>query len=146
LLSVLADARQHASGTVSGGGPPPHFNNFGDNLIFTLDPTGTAPWRPDSYTRAFNRICWRTCPRCRYERRGTTCADCAGQRLVKRFDVTIQELRHFTVTQALAAGIDVVTTAGRLGHGADVGLRKYAAFVPVRDREAAEALGAMVHR
>jgi hypothetical protein len=30
----LADARHHASGTVSGGGPPPHFNNQGDNLIF----------------------------------------------------------------------------------------------------------------
>ena len=34
LLSVLADGQHHASGTVSGGGPPPHFNNPGDNLNF----------------------------------------------------------------------------------------------------------------
>jgi hypothetical protein len=65
---------------------------------------------------------------------------------MKQFDVTLQELRHFTVTQALAAGIDIVTTSGRVGHGADVGLRKYAAFVAVRDREAAEALGALIRR
>src|SRR5581483_3504555 len=29
---VLADARHPASGKVSGGGPPPHFNKTGDNL------------------------------------------------------------------------------------------------------------------
>jgi hypothetical protein len=35
-----------------------------------------------------------------------------------------------TVTHALAAGIDIVTTYGGVGHGVDVGLRKYA-VVPV---------------
>jgi integrase len=118
----------------------------GDGYVLTLDPTGTEPWRPDSYTQAFNRICWETCPSCRGKRRGTPCEDCGGKRLVKRFDVSVQELRHFTVTQALAAGIDIVTTSGRVGHGADVGLRKYAAFVPVRDQEAAEALGNLIKR
>ncbi|HVA75513.1 MAG TPA: tyrosine-type recombinase/integrase [Acidimicrobiales bacterium] len=117
-----------------------------DGYVFTLDPTGTAPWRPDSYTQAFNRICWQTCPDCRGKRRGAACDTCGGKRLTKRFDVSLQELRHFTVTQALAAGIDIVTTSGRVGHGADVGLRKYAAFVPVRDQEAAEVLGALVRR
>jgi hypothetical protein len=29
---VLVDARHPASGTVSGGGPPPHFNKPRDNL------------------------------------------------------------------------------------------------------------------
>jgi integrase len=114
--------------------------------VFTLDPTGATLWRPDSYTQAFNRIRRQTCPDCRAKRRGTACESCGGQRLIRRFDVTLQELRHFTVTQALAAGIDIVTTSGRMGHGADVGLRKYAAFVPVRDKEAAEILGALVRR
>ena len=117
-----------------------------DGYVFTLDPTGSKPWRPDSYSQAFSRLCLHTCPDCRGKRRGTGCDTCGGQRLVKRFDVTLQELRHFTVTQALAAGIDIVTTSGRLGHGADVGLRKYAAFVAVRDREAADALGALIRR
>jgi integrase len=117
-----------------------------DGYVFTLDPAGTSYWRPDSYTQAFNRICLQTCPNCRAKRRGIGCDTCGGQRTTKRFDVTLQELRHFTVTQALAAGIDIVTTSGRVGHGADVGLRKYAAFVPVRDREAAEALGALIRR
>jgi integrase len=117
-----------------------------DGYVFTLDPTGSRYWRPDSYTQAFNRLCLRTCPDCRYRRRGNACETCGGRRAMNRFDVTLQELRHFTVTQALAAGIDIVTTSGRVGHGADVGLRKYAAFVPVRDREAAEALGALIRR
>lgn len=117
-----------------------------DGYVFTLDPTGSVPWRPDSYTQAFNRICWQTCPDCRGKRRGAVCDTCGGKRLTKQFDVSLQELRHFTVTQALAAGIDIVTTSGRVGHGADVGLRKYAAFVPVRDQEAAEVLGALVRR
>jgi integrase len=115
-----------------------------DGYVFTLDPTGAALWKPDSYTQAFNRICWQTCPDCRAKRRGAPCDTCAGKRITKRFDVTLQELRHFTVTQALAAGIDIVTTSGRVGHSPDVGLRKYAAFVPVRDQEAAETLGALV--
>ncbi len=115
-----------------------------DGYVFTLDPSGATLWKPDSYTQAFNRICWQTCPDCRAKRRGTRCDTCGGKRLTKRFHVTVQELRHFTVTQALAAGIDIVTTSGRVGHGADVGLRKYAAFVPGRDQQAAEALGAIV--
>jgi integrase len=115
-----------------------------DGYVFTLDPSGAKPWRPDSYTQAFKRICWQTCPDCYGQRRGTPCDTCDGKRLTKRFDVSLQELRHFTVTQALAAGIDIVTTSGRVGHGPDVGLRKYAAFVPVRDQEAAEVLGALV--
>ena len=117
-----------------------------DGYVFTLDPAGKGYWRPDSYTQAFNRLRIETCPDCRAKRRGTSCVTCGGKRLTERFDVTLQELRHFTVTQALAAGIDIVTTSGRVGHGADVGLRKYAAFVPVRDREAAEALGALIRR
>ncbi|MGH3282619.1 MAG: tyrosine-type recombinase/integrase [Trebonia sp.] len=112
-----------------------------DGYVFTLDPTGAKPWRPDSYTQAFNRICWQTCPDCRGKRRGAVCDTCGGKRLTKRFDVSLQELRHFIVTQASAAGIDIVTTSGRVGHGSDVGLRKCAGSVPVRDQEAAEALG-----
>ena len=132
----LMDTAAHAAGVVLRT----------DGYIFTLDPSGAEPWRPDSYTQAFNRIQQQTCPDCRGKGLGTACPTCDGKRITKRFDVTVQELRHFTVTQALAAGIDIVTTSGRVGHGADVGLRKYAAFVPVRDQEAAETLGSLIRR
>ena len=41
----------------------------------------------------------------------------------KRFDLTLQEVWKFTITQAPAAGIDVLATSERLGHGPDIGLR-----------------------
>jgi integrase len=141
-IKVLQEHQATMQAAASDAGVTPR----ADGYVFTLDPTGAAPWRPDSYTQAFNRICWQTCPDCQGKRRGASCDTCGGQRLTKRFDASVQELRHFTVTEALAAGFDIVTTSGRVGHGADVGLRKYAAFVPVRDQEAAEALGSLIGR
>jgi integrase len=51
-------------------------------------------------------------------------------------------LRHFSATTAIAAGMDVRTVAGRLGHaGPSVTLRVYAHALEQRDRELAGLLG-----
>jgi integrase len=52
------------------------------------------------------------------------------------------ELRHFSVTTLLAAGIDVRTVAERHGHAqATMTLNRYAHALPERDRAAAAVLG-----
>jgi integrase len=92
-----------------------------DPYVFTVDPTGATPWRPDSLGQAFGRA-------------------------VKRsgHDITFHSLRHFAATTLIGAGVDVRTVAGRLGHAdASTTLKVYSAFVKDRDRQAAELLGAV---
>ncbi|MCW2569555.1 MAG: integrase [Mycobacterium sp.] len=52
------------------------------------------------------------------------------------------ELRHYSSTELLAAGVDRRTVAGRLGHGGGgaTPLRVYAAWVPESDKRAAAAI------
>ncbi len=56
----------------------------------------------------------------------------------------LHALRHYSATELLAAGVDIRTVAGRLGHGGGgaTTLRVYAAWVAASDRKAAEILGA----
>jgi integrase len=55
------------------------------------------------------------------------------------------DLRHFAATQAIAAGIDVRTVAGRLGHAdPSITLRVYSHVLAERDRAAAALLGGLV--
>jgi integrase len=53
-------------------------------------------------------------------------------------------LRHYSATELIAAGVDVRTVAGRLGHagGGSTTLRTYTAFVLEADQRAATALAA----
>ena len=69
------------------------------------------------------------------------------ERLAKRLGVGghLRELRHFAATTAIAAGTDVRTVAGRLGHAdPSVTLRVYAHVLEARDRELAGVLGSAV--
>ena len=65
-------------------------------------------------------------------------------RLAKRlgFDTHLHSLRHYSATELIAAGVDVRTVAGRLGHsgGGSTTLRTYSAFVLEADQRAAKAL------
>jgi integrase len=65
-------------------------------------------------------------------------------RLAKRVGVvtTIHKLRHYSATELIAAGVDVRTVAGRLGHGGGgtTTLRVYAAWVSEADQRAATGL------
>ena len=67
-------------------------------------------------------------------------------RLARRehIDTHLHCLRHYSATELIAAGVDVRTVAGRLGHagGGSTTLRTYTAFVAEADQRAAAALGA----
>jgi integrase len=67
------------------------------------------------------------------------------RRLARRVGVptSLHGFRHYSATQLLAAGVDLRTVAGRLGHGGGgaTTLRVYASFVAAADRRAAEVLG-----
>lgn len=67
------------------------------------------------------------------------------ERLAMRLDIetSFHKLRHYTATELIAAGVDVRTVAGRLGHGGGgiTTLRTYSAWVSEADQRAATGLG-----
>jgi integrase len=90
-----------------------------DRFVFTSDPSGQRPWRPELVTRRWERI------------RGA-----AGLSRVR-----VHDLRHYVATELLTAGIDARTVANRLGHACtSTTLDRYWAWVPARDRDAADHL------
>jgi len=93
------------------------------DLVFTNDPTAQRPWRPELVTRRWERLRKRT----------------------GHGGVRIHDLRHFVANELLTAGIDVRTVANRLGHArTSTTLDIYWAWVPARDRDAAEHLEGLI--
>lgn len=93
--------------------------------VFPADPfDGTTAVRPDRMTHRFEQL--RT-------------------NLHLRTDLELRHLRHFAATVLLAAGHDPKTVSGRLGHArTSTTLDIYAAWVPARDRDAADELGRLL--
>lgn len=58
-------------------------------------------------------------------------------------DTTFHKLRHYSATELIAAGVDVRTVAGRLGHGGGgtTTLKAYTAWVSEADQRAAKNIG-----
>jgi integrase len=92
-----------------------------DARMFSLDPAGSTWLSPDSVSQRYERMCRRL-----------------------GWDMNIHQLRHYSATELIAAGVDLRTVAGRLGHsgGGVTTLRIYAAFQPEADSRAATTLGA----
>lgn len=90
-----------------------------DAFVFSPDPVGVRPWHPDHFTHGYRKL-----------------ADGLD------IEEPLKNLRHFNATQLLAAGVDLRTTAGRLGHsdGGATTLRVYAAWTKPADQRAAELL------
>lgn len=89
-----------------------------DPWVLSRAVNGAEPWRPDLASLAWRRLCADLGVKCR-----------------------LHDLRHFTATQLLDAGIPVRTVAGRLGHrNAATTLNVYAGWVPARDQEAADLI------
>jgi integrase len=92
-----------------------------DVFVFSDAPDCSAFLKPDSVTQRYDRLA---------ERLGIT--------------TTLHKLRHFSATELIAAGVDIRTVAGRLGHagGGTTTLRTYTAWVSEADQRAATGLGA----
>jgi len=91
-----------------------------DAYIFSLSPQGSEPLRPDVLTHMVRR---------------------AGKKV--GLDTHLHALRHFSATQAIGAGFDPVTVAGRLGHAdPSITMKVYSHVLEGRDRDLAAALGA----
>ncbi|MFC3483579.1 tyrosine-type recombinase/integrase [Amycolatopsis roodepoortensis] len=91
----------------------------GETWIFSAQPDFSKPRDPSSLTRRYGRL--------------------VGKLGVK---TQLKELRHYSATQLLTAGVDLRTVAGRLGHGdGSTTLRHYAAWVGAADKAAAETIG-----
>jgi len=94
-----------------------------DDFVFTNDPVAAQPWRPELATRRWERLRVK-----------------AGLPHVR-----LHDLRHFVATELLTEGIDVRTVANRLGHArTSTTMDIYWAFVPARDRDAADHLEAVL--
>ena len=93
-----------------------------DAFAFSPDPVGREPWNPDTMTHRYRR----------YARRvGITSS--------------LKELRHYSATQLLAAGTDLNTIAGRLGHAeGSTTLKFYAQFTRPADQHAAAVIPAQL--
>jgi integrase len=94
-----------------------------DSFVFSPYVEGTTPFRPDNVTSFFIRV----------------------RNEVGAPQVRLHDLRHFTATQLIGAGVDVRTVAGRLGHSdPSVTLRVYSHALEERDRAAAAVMGGIL--
>jgi integrase len=94
--------------------------------VFSTDPAGAHPLKPHSVRQRYRRL---------------------AQRLQLR-STRLHALRHSSATELIAAGVDLRTVAGRLGHGGGgvTTLRVYAAWVDEADRRAADTIAGIVPR
>lgn len=86
------------------------------------DSVDGSTWRkPDSVSQRYERMCARL-----------------------GWDMNIHQLRHYSATELILAGVDVATVGGRLGHGGggSTTLKFYTAWVSEADQRAAGTLSA----
>ncbi|MGH3816637.1 MAG: tyrosine-type recombinase/integrase, partial [Pseudonocardiaceae bacterium] len=90
-----------------------------DVFVFSGAPDGCTYLSPGTLTQRYNRL---------------------AERLA--IDTNLHKLRHYSATELVAAGVDVRTVAGRLGHsgGGTTTLRSYAAWVSEADQRAASGI------
>jgi integrase len=90
-----------------------------DTWLFSAQPDMSKPRDPSAVTRRYSRL-----------------AKKLG------IDTQLKQLRHYSATELLTAGVDLRTVAGRLGHGdGTTTLRSYAAWVGSADEAAAKTIG-----
>jgi integrase len=94
-----------------------------DAYVFSHERDGSKPIRPDGVSHRFAALAKDLGIQCR-----------------------LHDLRHFMVTQLIAAGVDVRTVSGRAGHrdGGRTTLGTYAHFQAAQDRSAAELMEGLI--
>jgi hypothetical protein len=90
-----------------------------ESFVFSPDPDRREWLNPDTVTQRYSRMCKRL-----------------------GWDMHIHQLRHYSATELIAAGVDVRTVADRLGHGGGgtTTLRVYSAWVAEADQRASATL------
>ena len=115
-IALLTAYRAHLDQWVAeaGGELPP------DAFVFSPSVRGAVPYRPDNVTSFFIRV----------------------RDAVKAPDVRLHDLRHFTATQLIGAGMDIRTVADFLGHSdPSLTLRVYSHAIEERTKAAASIMG-----
>ena len=115
-----------------------------DSYILSYRTNGAFPVNPDSVTHGFRSLCEAMeQPALEKLREAIPMAKKTDLAPGERWGFRFHDLRHFSVTTLIAAGVDVRTVADRHGHAnATMTLNRYAHALPERDREAAGLLGA----
>lgn len=91
--------------------------------LFFGEVDGSKPLHPDSISSAFRRV----------------------SKKLGIEGIHFHSLRHFTATQLIAAGVDIRTVSGRLGHAnASMTLGIYSHVLEAKDREAGEIMGRLL--
>ncbi len=89
------------------------------HFLFSDAMDAGMPWRPDAVSRDFARCC----------------------KASKLTGIRLHDLRHAAATAMMAAGVDVVTGASRLGHSRrDTFLNRYSHAMPATDGHAAQVI------
>lgn len=92
------------------------FEIVSDPYLFFALPDGSRTFHPDTLSKIFRKVC-----------------DQLG------LSYNLHELRHFTASQLVAAGVDIRTVSGRLGHAdPSITLRIYSHVLEAQDRQASE--------
>lgn len=115
-LSVLEEQRRDALKRAAQSGAKLTDESF----IFSREPDGLMPWIPGNVTRRFQSL----------------------RRALGYDSMRLHDLRHFTATRLMAAGVPVRTVSGRLGHAnPSTTLSVYSHFVAASDQVAASVMG-----
>jgi integrase len=96
----------------------------GDAFVFSPAPDGSMPYAPRAITQRYRRMAIK----------------------LKLRSTRLHSLRHYSATELLAAGVDLRTVAGRLGHGSGgaTTLKVYAAWVDEADKRAASTMAGIM--
>lgn len=97
-----------------------------DAFVFSPAPDGSTPFAPRAISQRYRRMAIK----------------------LKLRSTRIHSLRHYSATELVAAGVDLRTVAGRLGHGSGgaTTLKVYAAWVDEADRRAATTMASIMPR
>jgi integrase len=120
VAALIAHRKAQAEVAEAAGGELPAYVD-----VFSGDPLGERPWRPDSTDRKFRQL------------RSDIGMD----------EIRLHDLRHYMATTLLAVGVDPKTVAQRGGWSKVATMRdRYAHALPAGDRNAADAIGGILSR
>jgi integrase len=119
-----------------------------DPYVFSYNANGARPVNPDTFTHRFTKWCRKMEePAIKKLQKSQPSATRDDLPPGERWDYRFHDLRHFSVTTLIAAGVDIRTVAERHGHArATMTLDRYAHALPERDRAAAGVLGLALSR